>query len=48
MALNVALTKFVLLCFSFDNFSLLAAMTRLWLLSILVPEYALQSLMWSL
>ena len=32
------LIKFVLLCFNFDNFSLIAAMTSLWSLSILVPE----------
>ena len=29
------LIKFVLLCFNFDNFSLIAAMTSLWSLSIL-------------
>ena len=43
-----ALIKFVLLCFNFDYLSLTAAMTSLWSLFILVPEKALQSLMWSL
>ena len=33
-----ALIKFVLLCYNFDHFSLFAAMTSLWSLSILVPE----------
>ena len=32
------LIKFVFLCFNFDHFSFIAAMTSLWSLSILVPE----------
>ena len=43
-----ALIMFVVLRFNFDNFSVIVAMTSVWSLSILVPEYALQSLMWSL
>ena len=31
------LIKFLLVCFNFDYFSLFAAMTSLWSLSILVP-----------
>ena len=32
------LTKLVLFCFSFDNFSFIVAMTNQWSLSTLVPE----------